>query len=422
MRAPELTNLFATIDYQFDSYLNHLKKRQNREFDLSWLLKDSNRIFYPDYITFNSIGSSKMKSRLNTYLSRLAPVLWNLYVTPKVLYPIVDAIKDRYIPKILKPESRAVIHQLSLDLHGFLTDKIEFNLRSLRMSTYSDFFMFMFNTFTAIQTHFDAPDPYRHDKDEQNSRCLAIIHQLSEDLDGHDQKDLIMLYLLARSNWIDSVEKNALDFLDQLEFECSHLPEHMDDIDYYVNKSHFNPDIFLKKLKKKRHILYESDNAGEIVFDLFYIQCLLDKGHHITLCAKRRPVMNDITLEEVLVLIDAPVFSGLKTHYLNQSFSIIAHNSNITGKYPETISQEYKDAYAQHDFVVLKGQGNFHTLPQSCLVNQTPIHYRYKKPHIHIMGIKAQLIHICLKTHHNFTNYPPIQECYLNGNHSVGNR
>ena len=403
----------SRIETAYENYRLHLKRRANRTFDLNWLLQNDQEIFCPDYFTFSTIGKTKVKSRLNRNIATLSNHIWKRLVLGDLLNPIIKAMESQYIPKLLTSEAHAIQHQFAKHIPYFIHTLVHKDLNALQTSSFTDFFKFMFDAFHIIQTSFGIKDPYFNDKTIQNKRCLNMIKELDKELPHHSNKEAIMIYLVTRSNWIDSVEKNAIDFLDLLEYECSTILDESSDLDYYKTKTHYNPKHLLKSLQENQTILYETDNAGEIIFDLYFIQSLIKNGHTVTICCKKHPVMNDITESEIMDLLQDPFFTSLKKAHENKTLSIISHHTIITGKYPERVSETYKDHYLRASLNILKGQGNFHTLPLSCRQNGKKSNYTYKKPHLHLMGIKAKLIYLCLKSHHDFKASPPIQDCYL---------
>ena len=57
---------------------------------------------------------------------------------------------------------------------------------------------------------------------------------------------------------------------------------------------------------------------------------------------------------------------------------------------------DYCDDYLKCDWIILKGQANFQTMPIADVSHLKPILYPYKKPLFFLMGIRANLISLCL--------------------------
>ncbi len=100
-------------------------------------------------------------------------------------------------------------------------------------------------------------------------------------------------------------------------------------------------------------ILYLGDNAGEVVFDRFFIEHLIKRkgtSETITFAVRGEPIINDITM------IDAE-----ETGMTN----LVKVIDNGTG-YPGTVLSECSNEFCKHfheaDLVISKGQGNYETL------------------------------------------------------------
>ncbi len=59
-----------------------------------------------------------------------------------------------------------------------------------------------------------------------------------------------------------------------------------------------NDDLF-GVLKESRHVLYVTDNAGEIGFDSLVIRQIKEMGLKVTLVVKKQTFFEDATLEDV---------------------------------------------------------------------------------------------------------------------------
>ncbi len=103
-------------------------------------------------------------------------------------------------------------------------------------------------------------------------------------------------------------------------------------------------------MEKAGTILYILDNCGEAVFDRFFMTPFRSK---ITLAVRGKPVLNDVTREEL-----AP--SGLENFCRNT----IDTGDNTPGIDFGHSSPEFLQAFHSADLVIAKGQGNFETLYQ----------------------------------------------------------
>lgn len=62
-----------------------------------------------------------------------------------------------------------------------------------------------------------------------------------------------------------------------------------------------------KRLDSFANVLYLTDNAGEVVFDLFVIEKLKEMGKRVVIASKSEPILNDVTVEELRSLTDNEV-------------------------------------------------------------------------------------------------------------------
>ena len=105
-------------------------------------------------------------------------------------------------------------------------------------------------------------------------------------------------------------------------------------------------------LKTAKHLVYLTDNCGEIVMDKILIETLMDlyPELEIKVIVRGAPVLNDVTKEDV----DQVGLSDLVT--------IIENGTAIAGTCMEEINEESKKAMEEADVILSKGQGNFETL------------------------------------------------------------
>lgn len=107
---------------------------------------------------------------------------------------------------------------------------------------------------------------------------------------------------------------------------------------------------FCKELESGEHLLYLTDNAGEIVFDRVFAELLQKKYPHlqITFCVRGSAVSNDATREDAAA-------AGI-------TFPLIDNGTAIGGTVLHFVSQELKDAMNAADVIIAKGMGNTESL------------------------------------------------------------
>lgn len=99
----------------------------------------------------------------------------------------------------------------------------------------------------------------------------------------------------------------------------------------------------------RRNILYMLDNAGEIVFDKLLID-ILRESHDVTACVRGGPIINDATIDDA------------RQVGLTEMVKVITTGSSAIGVEMSEASDELKNAMAQADLIISKGQANFETL------------------------------------------------------------
>ena len=107
-----------------------------------------------------------------------------------------------------------------------------------------------------------------------------------------------------------------------------------------------------KDLKGAEHLVYVTDNCGEIVLDKLFIRLI--KEHYpkldITVLLRGRDVLNDATTEDAAE-------TGM-----DKVARCIGNGSGMPGTVLKELSSEAANALRKADLVIAKGQGNFESL------------------------------------------------------------
>jgi hypothetical protein len=103
-----------------------------------------------------------------------------------------------------------------------------------------------------------------------------------------------------------------------------------------------------QEARKASHILYITDNAGEIGFDSLLMACLKEMGPRINLIVKQGPFFEDATMEDVLFF------------HVDQ---LVDHIFTLNGFFvPKEIPPALMDLYQESDLIISKGTGNYEAL------------------------------------------------------------
>jgi uncharacterized protein with ATP-grasp and redox domains len=399
----------------FDRFKRNIADRQIRNYDLDWLLDESKNIYVPDHFMLCEIGETRLQSILNRLLAYIAPKLWYWFFLEKFYKNIFVVIKKKFINQLFI--------DLPEDLHLYKTkylkkiDKLfKKPMSQMRYASFTDLFKFLSETaYVLIDILNIDPDSYKKEKQLHNQECLGIYKEIKAELWSRPNRFELICYLALRANWIDCVEDNVSSFLLAFKEEINQLIDSDNDLE--IQKT-YNPCYHLSKINAAlrlapQTILYELDNCGEVILDLLFVEVLITAGHKVTLCTKKAPIINDVTESDLVALMTTPELLHLNKYISEGTLKIINNNSIVAGKYIFDVSDAYKQAYKGSTFVILKGQGNFQAMPLGRRICKKFLPYRYKKPIIYMMGVKANLIWLGLRSIFSCQNVPDIQSHFM---------
>ncbi|MBQ1781645.1 MAG: DUF89 family protein [Methanobrevibacter sp.] len=183
-------------------------------------------------------------------------------------------------------------------------------------------------------------DPYYNEKIQGNEIALRYLPEVEKILRDDDSLE----------NYVKiSIIGNILDFgaftLD-------------DDIESVIRQS-LKKDLVIKDveefenaLKTNDKVLYLVDNTGEIVFDKLLLNKIKDYDLDITIAVKSQPILNDATKKEALE-------AGL-----DEFGEIVEIGCGTVGYVDSEISQEFREIFNAHKFIISKGMGNYEGLTE----------------------------------------------------------
>ena len=132
------------------------------------------------------------------------------------------------------------------------------------------------------------------------------------------------------------------------------------DIDFekMINDS-FNQDLainhiedFKNSMKKVDSLLYLVDNTGEIVFDKLLIEKLRSYDINITVAVKEKPILNDACMEDAIAI------------GLDKIVNLITTGTDSVGIVYGDLSDEFREIFNSHSFIISKGLGNYEGLTE----------------------------------------------------------
>jgi len=224
----------------------------------------------------------------------------------------------------------------------------------LKMEIMEDIFKFLSDNFKAgtnsnstgsamhkmIKQKTGCADPYYREKIEGNEIALKYLPDVKKILEEDDSLE----------NYVKiAIIGNILDFgaftLD-------------DDIESVI-KCSLKKDLVIKdieefeeSLKANDKVLYLVDNTGEIVFDKLLLSKISEYGLKITIAVKSEPILNDACMAEAL---DA---------CLDEFGEIVEIGAGTVGYVDSEISDEFREIFNSHKFIISKGMGNYEGLTE----------------------------------------------------------
>ena len=191
-----------------------------------------------------------------------------------------------------------------------------------------------------IKSKTGCEDPYYNEKIQGNEIALKYLPHVKEILKEND----------CLENYVKiAIIGNILDFgaftLD-------------DDIDAIISESLGNDlaikdiDEFEISLKSHDKVLYLVDNTGEIVFDKLLLAKIKEYCVDITIAVKSEPILNDACMKEALE-------AGL-----DEFGEIVEIGAGTVGYVDSEISDEFRQIFNSHEFIISKGMGNYEGLTE----------------------------------------------------------
>lgn len=227
----------------------------------------------------------------------------------------------------------------------------------LKIEIMNDIFDFLSDNFTRntnsnktgsiihgmIKSKTGCEDPYYNEKIKGNEIALSYLDDVKK--------------ILKENDTLESYVKIAI-IGNILDFGAFTLD---DDIDAIINES-LKKDLAVKdieefenSLKKHDKVLYLVDNTGEIVFDKLLMGKIKEYGVDITIAVKSEPILNDACMKEAIE-------AGL-----DEFGQIVEIGAGTVGYVDSEISDEFREIFDSHEFIISKGMGNYEGLTETDL-------------------------------------------------------
>lgn len=191
-----------------------------------------------------------------------------------------------------------------------------------------------------IKRRSDNPDPYSQLKAEENVVAKGLMPVARRFYSDSENKLEALLRIAAAANSMEfGVKGHNFDNSTFGRIFGETLAENL----------HGDLAEVERRLSSFDNVLYLTDNAGEVIFDLFVIEKLKEMGKRVVIASKSEPVLNDVTAEELRCMTD----------------NVVITTGPVVGTTLENISPEALSLLLNKDWLVIsKGMGNFETLTE----------------------------------------------------------
>jgi len=234
------------------------------------------------------------------------------------------------------------------------------NDEKLKMEIMEEIFKFLSNNFKE-NTNSNSTGSAMHKQMREKTGCKDPYYK--EKIQGNE---IALKYLpevkkiLKKDNSLENYVKIAI-IGNILDFGAFTLD---DDIESIIKES-LKKDLTIKhieefenSLKTQDKVLYLVDNTGEIVFDKLLLAKIKEYNLDITIAVKSQPVLNDACMSEAL---DAG---------LDEYGTLVEIGCATVGYVDSEISEEFREIFNNHKFIISKGMGNYEGLTEINLTNK----------------------------------------------------
>lgn len=231
----------------------------------------------------------------------------------------------------LSTDDDALKMEIMEDVFKFLSDNFKLNTNSNGTGSA------MHNL---IKQKTGCMDPYYREKIKGNEIALRFLPEVRE--------------ILKKDNSLENHVKIAI-IGNILDFGAFTLD---DDVESVIKQSLKN-DLAIKdiegletSLKTNDRLLYLVDNTGEIVFDKLLLSKIKEYDMDITIAVKSEPILNDACRKDALEV------------GLDEYGEIVDMGCGTVGYVDSEISDEFREIFNGHKFIISKGMGNYEGLSE----------------------------------------------------------
>jgi uncharacterized protein with ATP-grasp and redox domains len=204
-------------------------------------------------------------------------------------------------------------------------------------------------------------DPFDRLKKESNDLAVQLIPHLKSEYEKRSFRDGLRLAALS------TICGNSIDFeVEDYHFSFSNLVNQLKNCleePLAIN----DLDKLMELLPRAKKIVYLHDNAGEVVFDKFFIE-VITRNYPVKVVSavKSGPVLNDATLNDA---------AQIKLEEFSQ---VVTTGSDSVGLVLKECSAEFLEHVREADLIISKGQGYYESLTELEHLLRKPILYMLK--------------------------------------------
>ena len=193
-----------------------------------------------------------------------------------------------------------------------------------------------------IMEYIKEEDPFKEEKRRSNDMAMKLVEMFRPEILNSPDPVYSAAKLAVSGNLIDlGIPGWSVDEIFEKLHEAYERPFDREDFEEFRNV-----------LMNASTLFYVADNAGEIVFDKFFIEVLKMKNPslEVVVAVRGKPIINDATIEDA------------KYIGLEEIATVISSGVDEPGVMLDKASEEFRKAFFEFDVVISKGQGNFEGL------------------------------------------------------------
>jgi uncharacterized protein with ATP-grasp and redox domains len=193
-----------------------------------------------------------------------------------------------------------------------------------------------------IMEYIKEEDPFKEEKRRSNDMAMKLVEMFRPEILNSPDPVYSAAKLAVSGNLIDlGIPGWSVEEIFEKLHEAYERPFDREDFEEFRNV-----------LMNASTLFYVADNAGEIVFDKFFIEVLKmeNPSLEVVVAVRGKPIINDATIEDA------------KYIGLEEIATVISSGVDEPGVMLDKASEEFRKAFFEFDVVISKGQGNFEGL------------------------------------------------------------